>query len=100
MVPRLLFLELDGVGELPHAGSFGRGCRPGVLGRQPRPVDFCDAALSQLFRFLYRVSEIAGLSLRRRGVEHGVNRYSEEGSPSYSCCPRYRSYSSRLILMS
>ena len=29
-------VELDGVGELPDAGSFGRVCRPGVIDRQPR----------------------------------------------------------------
>ncbi len=36
MVPCFLFIALDGVGDLPDAGSFGRVCRPGVIDRQPR----------------------------------------------------------------
>ena len=51
MVPRCLFSALDGVGKLPHAARFGRVCRPSVIDRQPRPVDFCDAALSQALLF-------------------------------------------------
>ena len=44
-------IALDGVGELPDAARFGRGCRPGVIDRQPRPVDCCDAVLFQAVLF-------------------------------------------------
>ena len=67
MVPRFLFIALDGVGDLPDAGSFGRVFRPGVIDRQPRPLDCCDAALSQaLLFFVDRLDNDQALVQRNR----------------------------------
>ena len=68
MVPRLLFIALDGVGELPDTGSFGRGFRPGVIDRQPCPVDFCDAALFQALLFCVYRLEAARRAEKRSGL--------------------------------